>query len=206
MLFAPAFRNSLQGYRANEVFHGHVKDKSFSDALSMVQYLDYKTYLPGDILTKVDRASMAHSLEVRVPVLDHELVEWASGLPADLKLRYGEGKYVFKKALEPDLPPEVLYRTKMGFRVPLATWFRGPLRSRLQGALRRGALAESGWFEASVLDRLVRQHVSGRSDHSATLWKLMMLDAFLRRMESPAATTGSRTIEPEALSAVGGVQ
>jgi asparagine synthase (glutamine-hydrolysing) len=205
-LYSPAFKRELQGYSALSVFRAHAAAAPTEHPLLLAQYLDFKTWLPGDILTKVDRASMAHSLEVRVPVLDHKLVEWASSLPADLKLRYGEGKYVFKKALEPDLPPEVLYRTKMGFRVPLATWFRGPLRSRLQGALRRGALAESGWFEASVLDRLVRQHVSGRSDHSATLWKLMMLDAFLRRMESPAATTGSRTIEPEALSAVGGVQ
>jgi asparagine synthase (glutamine-hydrolysing) len=90
----------------------------------------------------------------------------------------------------------------MGFRVPLAAWFRGPLRGRLQEALRNGALAESGWFAADVLDRLVRQHVSGRSDHSATLWKLMMLDAFLRRTQGPTATATNQsnleaTIAPE---------
>jgi len=89
-----------------------------------VQYLDYKTYLPGDILTKVDRASMAHSLEVRTPFLDYEFVEWAASLPAEVKLRGGEGKHVLKKALEPVLPREVLYRSKMGFAVPIDVWFR----------------------------------------------------------------------------------
>ena len=204
-LYSPAFKRELQGYSALSVFRDHAAAAPTEHPLSLAQYLDFKTWLPGDILTKVDRASMAHSLEVRVPVLDHKMVEWASSLPPDLKLRHGEGKYVFKKALEPDLPPEVLYRAKMGFRVPLATWFRGPLRGRLQGALRTGALAESGWFAADVLDRLVRQHVSGRSDHSATLWKLMMLDAFLRNAQNPANAAEPHRIEPEALAA-GGVQ
>ena len=90
-----------------------------------------KTYLVGDILTKVDRASMAHALEVRVPLLDHKLVEWISGLPVSLKLRGHEGKYIFKKSLEPYLPNDILYRDKMGFSVPLASWFRGPLRQKL---------------------------------------------------------------------------
>jgi len=89
--------------------------------------------------------------------------------------------------------------------VPRAAWFRGPLRGRLQGALGTGALADSGWFAPDALDRLVRQHVSGRSDHSATLWKLMMLDAFLRRTRNPAAAAEPRRVEPEAL-VVGGVQ
>jgi asparagine synthase (glutamine-hydrolysing) len=179
-LYSPAFKRDLQGYSALSVFRDHAAAAPTEHPLLLAQYLDFKTWLPGDILTKVDRASMAHSLEVRVPVLDHKLVEWASSLPADLKLRGGEGKYVFKKALESDLPPEVLYRTKMGFRVPLAAWFRGPLHGRLQGAFDTGALAETGWFAPDVVDRLVRQHASGRFDHSATLWKLMMLDAFLR--------------------------
>ena len=182
-LYSPAFKRELQDYTALSVFRAHAANAPTEHPLSLAQYLDFKTWLPGDILTKVDRASMAHSLEVRVPVLDHKLVEWASSLPPDFKLRHGEGKYVFKKALEQDLPHEVLYRTKMGFSVPLAAWFRGPLRGRLQSALCTGALAESGWFATDVLGRLVRQHVAGRADHSATLWKLMMLDAFLRRSQ-----------------------
>jgi asparagine synthase (glutamine-hydrolysing) len=205
-LYSPAFKRELQGYTALSVFRTHAAAAPTQHPLLLAQYLDFKTWLPGDILTKVDRASMAHSLEVRVPVLDHKLVEWASSLPPDLKLRRGEGKYVFKKALEPDLPHDVLYRTKMGFSVPLAAWFRGPLREPLQATLHNGALAESGWFDRAALDQLVTQHLSGRSDHSATLWKLLMLDAFLRRTQQPAiAAVEPHNIEPEAL-AVGGVQ
>jgi asparagine synthase (glutamine-hydrolysing) len=94
--------------------------------------------------------------------------------------------------LEPDLPHEVLYRPKMGFRVPLAAWLRGPLRGHVHDALcGRSALTESGWFEPAVLERLVHQHGSGRRDHSATLWKLLMLDAFLRRMHEPTSAVGT---------------
>ncbi len=99
------------------------------DPLALIQYLDLKTYLVGDINTKVDRASMAHSLEVREPLMDHTLVEWLATLPSSLKVRGQEGKCLLKKAMEPHLPREVLYRPKMGFAVPLARWFRGPLRA-----------------------------------------------------------------------------
>src|SRR5690606_21724307 len=95
-LYSPTFRGELQGYDSRSVFDRQVRHRDFPDALSMVQYLDFKTYLPGDILTKVDRASMAHSLEVRGPFLDYELVEWASSLPTALKLRGGTGKYILK--------------------------------------------------------------------------------------------------------------
>ena len=96
--------------------------------LALIQYLDLKTYLVGDINTKVDRASMAHSLEVREPLMDHPLVEWLATLPNTLKVRGSEGKFLLKKAMEPQLPHEVLYRPKMGFAVPLDRWFRGPLK------------------------------------------------------------------------------
>ncbi len=187
MLFAPAFRNSLQGYRANEVFHGHVKDKSFSDAMSMVQYLDYKTYLPGDILTKVDRASMAHSLEVRTPFLDYEFVEWAARLPAGVKLKGSEGKHVLKEALRPLLPEQVLFRKKMGFGVPLDMWFRGSLRNHIGDVVKGERLADCGLFDADVLKRVVNEHHSGLRDHSAILWSLLMFDGFLRQTAQSAA-------------------
>jgi asparagine synthase (glutamine-hydrolysing) len=186
-LYSGSLQRELQGYSALEVFRHHAQRAPTDQPLLLAQYLDYKTYLPGDILTKVDRASMAHSLEVRVPLLDHHLVEWASSLPPDLKLRRGTGKYVFKKSLEQDLPHAVLYRSKMGFAVPIAAWFRGPLRKRLQTALHQGALAESGWFDPQALDRLVQQHASGRRDYSAPLWSLLMLDAFLRRVHRSTA-------------------
>ena len=138
---------SLQGYRAVEVLRRHALASPAQDALSQVQYLDLKTYLPGDILTKVDRASMAHALEVRSPLLDHELVEWMSGLPPQLKLRRGTGKYLLKKALRPLLPDELLYRQKMGFSVPLAAWLRGPLRERLRQRLTSPVMAQCGLFD-----------------------------------------------------------
>jgi asparagine synthase (glutamine-hydrolysing) len=139
-----------------------------------------KTYLVGDIHTKVDRASMAHALEVRVPLLDHKLVEWMSGLPASIKLRGNEGKYIFKKALEPYLPKDILYRKKMGFSVPLASWFRGPLRQRLRDALLGETLAGTGMFDRTFLEEMFDHHQSGRRDYSAPLWTLLMFEAFLR--------------------------
>jgi len=119
-LFSPGFARELQGYTAAEVLKRHMARCGSADPLSQVQYADFKTYLPGDILTKVDRASMASSLEVRVPLLDHTLVEWAATLPSGLKLRGGEGKRIFKSALEPYLPSEILHRPKQGFIVPIA--------------------------------------------------------------------------------------
>jgi asparagine synthase (glutamine-hydrolysing) len=192
-LYSASFKRELQGYSALSVFRAHAARAPTDHPLSLAQYLDLKTWLPGDILTKVDRASMAHSLEVRVPLLDHRLVEWASSLPPALKLHGGTGKYIFKKALEPDLPHEVLYRSKMGFRVPLAAWLRGPLAQRVRDALTQGEIARCGYFQPAMLEQLVQQHGSGRRDHSATLWSLLMLDAFLRRMQQPlgAATPGS---------------
>jgi len=181
-LFTRDFYRDLQGYRAVEVLR-HYADKSpTTDALSLIQYLDMKTYLVGDILTKVDRASMAHSLEVRVPLLDYELVEWVSGLPASLKLRHQEGKYILKKSLEPYLPHEVLYRNKMGFSVPLASWFRGPLRERVRTVLLGNTLADTGIFDMGFIKKMLDQHQSGRRDYSAPIWTLLMFEAFLRNI------------------------
>ena len=180
-LFSDRLKGELQGYRAVEVFRRHAANAPSDHPLSLVQYLDLKTYLPGDILTKVDRASMAHALEVRVPILDHHLVEWMSGLPPELKLKGREGKYLFKKALEPHLPREILYRPKMGFAVPLASWFRGPLKERVRQGILGGHMADSGLFDQHYLQTLVDQHQSGRWDHASTLWTLLMFESFLRK-------------------------
>lgn len=179
-MFSPAFKRELQGYSVATVFSEHAARCPSDDPLCLIQYLDMKTYLPGDILTKVDRASMAHGLEVRVPLLDHPLAEWASGLPRNMKLRSGEGKYILKKAFEPLLPTAVLYRRKMGFGVPLARWFRGPLKKRLRQDLLDGGLAETGLFNPRFLEQLVDEHLSGLRDHSAPLWTLLMFQAAVR--------------------------
>jgi asparagine synthase (glutamine-hydrolysing) len=184
-LFSPEFKRSLAGYRAAEVFHGHAQHANTDDPLSIIQYIDMQTYMIGDINTKVDRASMAHSLEVREPLMDHPLVEWVASLPSGLKLRGGEGKWLLKKAMEPHLPHNILYRPKMGFAVPLARWFRGPLRQRVRTAVLEGRLAETGYFNRNYLEHLVDEHLSGRRDHSSPLWALLMFEAFLRVGETP---------------------
>jgi len=180
-LFSDSFRQQLQGYRAIDVMRGHAANAPTDDPLSMIQYLDMKTYLPGDILTKVDRASMAHALEVRVPLLDHQLVEWISGLPPEMKLRGSEGKYIFKRSMEKYLPHDILYRKKQGFAVPLAGWFRGPLRERVQQALLGPNLAATGIFNQAFLREMVEMHQSGRRDYSAPIWTVLMFEAFLRK-------------------------
>ena len=178
-LFSEQLNSDLQGYRAVDVFRRHMQNAPRDDAQSIVQYLDIKTYLPGDILTKVDRASMAHSLEVRVPLLDHELVEWIAGLSPDLKLKKKEGKYIFKKGLEPYLPNDILYRPKMGFGVPLASWFRGPLKEQVRESLLGDSMADCGLFNQQFLTKVVNQHQSGMRDYSTTIWSLLMFNSFM---------------------------
>lgn len=179
-LFSSAFRTSLQGYRAIDVMRTHAAHAPTDDPLALIQYLDFKTWLPGDILTKVDRASMAHSLEVRVPLLDHTFCEYAASLPNDLKLRGGEGKYVLKKALEPHLPHDIMYRNKKGFSIPLAAWLRGPLCQATRDAVLSPRLLDTGIFERRYLEHLITQHETGAGDHSVALWSLITFEAFLR--------------------------
>jgi asparagine synthase (glutamine-hydrolysing) len=180
-LYSKGFRRELQQYNSIEVFKRHISRAQTKHPLSMIQYLDFKTYLPGDILTKVDRASMAHALEVRVPILDHKFVEWVSGIPPQLSLKGQEGKYIFKRALEPYVPKDVMYRPKMGFAVPISRWFRGPLRDRVRKAVLGDVLAGTGIFDQNFLKKMVDEHQSGVREHSAALWSLLMFEAFLRK-------------------------
>ena len=187
-LFTPGFRKQLAGYNAIDVFRRHAAKVHTDDRLALIQYLDLKTYLVGDINTKVDRASMAHSLEVREPLMDHKLVEWLATLPSGLKIKGNEGKYLFKKAMEPLLPDDVLYRPKMGFAVPLARWFRGPLKQRVRDAVLGETLAATGIFNRDYLQHLVDAHQSGARDYSAPLWTVLMFEAFVRNQLKSAAT------------------
>lgn len=180
-LFSREMRTSLGGYRVDDLFARHAANAGTDDPLALIQYLDTKTYLVGDINTKVDRASMAHSLEVREPLMDHPLVEWLATLPTNLKMRGREGKYLLKKGMEPWLPHDVLYRPKMGFAVPLIRWFRGPLRETVRAAVLGDTLRDTGLFEPRMLEEIVDAHESGRRDYSGPLWSLLMFEAFLRR-------------------------
>ncbi len=182
-LFSDELYQELKGYTAIEVFREHQANFDGSDPLSLIQYLDIKTYLVGDILTKVDRASMAHSLEVRVPFLDHKFVEWSATVPTALKLNNGCGKYVLKKAMEPHLPHEVLYRKKMGFRVPLTDWFRGPLKQKLRDALLSDQMRTTGLFNMKTIEKWLDDHQLGRKEYSAPLWTLLMFASFYKQAE-----------------------
>jgi asparagine synthase (glutamine-hydrolysing) len=183
-LYSENMLRDLQGYHARNVLEDAMKDAPVEHHLDRVQYADMKTYLPGDILTKVDRASMATSLEVRVPLLDHELLEWVATLPPEFRLRGREGKYLLKKAMERRLPHEILYRDKMGFSVPLANWFRGPLRESARRRLMDGELSQIGFFDMQFVMRLLDEHASGISDRSAAIWALLMFESFLRNVHS----------------------
>jgi len=153
------------------------------DFVSQMMLVDVATYLPGDILTKVDRASMAVSLEARVPLLDHPLVEFALGLPAGLKIRDGAGKQIFRRAIRGLVPSEVLNHPKLGFAVPLGPWFRGPLRHRIdQLAMADGGLYD--FLDRTAVRRLAREHLMGRRDHSAALWRALVLQIWLAHLDS----------------------
>ncbi len=189
-LFTSSFLRSLDGYSTRDLMAETYAAAPVDDALSRAQYTDVKTYLPGDILTKVDRASMAHSLEVRVPLLDHRVAEFGLGVDPGRRLRAGEGKAVLKRALEPRLPRDVLYRKKMGFSVPLGQWISGPLRGRVEEAMASERLRSLGVFEEGVLKGLVEAHCAGKRDYGPTLWALLMFEGFLQTLEASPSQSG----------------
>lgn len=187
-LFSPSLQRELGGYSASEVIRAAFASAPSDDPLTRAQYVDIKTWLPGDILTKVDRTAMASSLEVRVPMLDHQFVEWALGLPAALKYSRGRSKILLKKAFELFVPHDLLYRPKQGFTAPLAMWFRGSLGDRLCHELRnKHGLIDSGLFDEAVVSRFLDEHRRGLSDHSRPLWLLWMFQRFLTDVDAVPA-------------------
>ena len=181
-LFTSDFRRGLQGHRAEDRYVATMRDAPARDGLDRAQYADLKIWLPGDILTKVDRTSMAVGLEVREPLLDHRLVSFAARLPSGLRLRRGSGKWLMKAALEPYLPSGILHRPKMGFVTPVSAWFRGALAGKAGRLSQSSFLASSGWFDTTAIDRIAAAHLSGRAEHGRTLWQLIMLDRALGRL------------------------
>jgi len=187
LLFSGDFQRSLDGYGSVEVLRTLAARAGRTDALSRALYVETKLLLPGGMLTKVDRASMANSLEVRAPFLDHTLVEWAAGLPSALKVEGSLGKAVLKRAMEPYLPRDVLYRPKQGFSPPVADWLRGSLHGRLEAAIEGRRLAGTGLFDPDGLRRMLRSHRNGTADHARPLWALLMFDAFLDQAAAEVA-------------------
>ncbi len=197
-LYAPKMRQDIMGQHPSEIIAKAMQEANSDDAVTCAQYADLVTYLPGDILTKVDRASMAVSLEVRAPLLDHELVEWAGRLPSSIKLHGTEGKYVLKRALEPFVPAENLYRRKEGFTTSLAQHFRGAGAISLRKGLASSAMMDCGLFNPDAIHSAVDAHERGMRDNSQMLWTLLMFAGFLesvhfagaRQERMPAAVPG----------------
>lgn len=181
-LYSEEYLKLRGDYRAEHAFEDLMRQAPARSGLDRAQYADLKFWLPGDILTKVDRASMAVSLEAREPLLDHRLIEFAAALPERMRLRRGEGKWLMKKTMRRYLPDEILYRQKQGFVTPIADWFRGPLAETARGIGASAALARTGWFDTRRLSALAEAHISGRSDHSRLLWQLLMLDRSLSHL------------------------
>ena len=178
-LHTSKMKKALSGYHPHERFKELGDKVKGVDALSMVQYIDLKTYLPGDILTKVDRTSMAHSLEVRVPILDHKFVEYAMRLPHETRIVEGQGKAVFKNALRGILPDDILYRPKRGFDVPIGNWLRNELVPELNKLEKSEALLDTGLISRSGIRSLVDEHLREARDHHTTLWSLLCLERSL---------------------------
>ena len=181
-LYSDTMRAGLQGHRAEDRYVRAIESAPAADALGAAQYADLKIWLPGDILTKVDRTSMAVSLEAREPLLDHRLIEFAGTLPLDQRVRGGEGKWLMKRAMRGRLPEHILHRRKQGFVTPISAWFRGALAGEAEALASSRTLSETGWFERAEIAWVAAAHKSGREEHGRLLWQLLMLEKSLQRV------------------------
>jgi asparagine synthase (glutamine-hydrolysing) len=186
-----------------DVMYRYFEQAPAKDPVSQMLYVDTKTYMVGDILTKVDRMSMATSLEVRVPILDHEFVEWATGLPLDWKIRGGKQKYILRKLAERvGVPREVLYRPKQGFALPLVHWLKYELKELIMSVLLDPRTLQRGYFEARGVRQLLDEHFRGRRSHSALIWRLLMFELwqrnYLERIRATEANDEPYRVTPAA--------
>jgi len=182
-LYSSSFAAGLGGFRGEDELITLMRGAPAQSGLDRAQYADLAFWLPGDILTKVDRTSMAVSLEAREPLLDHRLVEFAARLPEKMRVRGRTGKYLLKKCMERYLPQDILYRPKQGFVTPIANWLRGPLSAEARAIASSSVLAQSGWFAPNSIAELAEAHIAGHSDNSRVLWQLLMLEKSLSRLE-----------------------
>ncbi|MFC1747521.1 asparagine synthase (glutamine-hydrolyzing), partial [Pseudomonadota bacterium] len=173
-LVKPEVKKELGDYHPSKLTTDAYEKSDGPDHLAKILYTDMKTYLPGGILVKVDRMSMANSLEVRAPILDKEVMEFAATVPSNMKFRDGEKKYILKEAFKPLLPDDILYRKKMGFSVPLASWLRGEIKELAEAYLFSKSQGIQQFFDMQVVERLWQQHQSEKADHSNILWSMLM--------------------------------
>ena len=158
---------------------GQLPEEVPDDNLKTLMWRDLNWYLPDDILTKVDRAAMACSLETRIPMLDHRVVSFAMGLPAALNMQDNTGKQVLRSVLYRHVPRKLIERPKQGFAVPVAAWLRGALREWAEDLLDPVRLKEQGYWKTSMVRQIWREHLSGREDYSFELWGILMFQAWL---------------------------
>lgn len=199
-LLSTEFLRGLTGRDSSEQFKRIYAAPSSSERVDHLLYLDSKTYLPGDIMTKVDRMSMAHSLEAREPLLDHKLIEFAQSIPARFKLRGLETKSILKRAVRGLIPDEIVDRKKQGFDVPLQKWFKEDLREMLQDTLTGSRARSRGYFKPGAVEAILDEHLRGRRDNSRHLWGLLTLElwhqAFIDRRPEPEYA-GAKQIQLE---------
>ena len=181
-LYTDELQRRLAGLNyAEQLFHATAAKLSTNEPLDQLLYLDSKTYLPGDILTKVDRMSMAVSLEARAPLLDHKLIDFVTTVPASLKLKGLETKHLLKRAVADLVPAEILHRPKQGFGVPIQEWINQQLRERIRDTLNDARTRQRGYIDSRYLDILLTEHERGRRDHSMGLWALLMFELWHRQ-------------------------
>ena len=179
-LYTDGFRSAIDGPDTPSFFGKSVSESDAVETLDRYMQYDFDGYLSDGINTKVDIASMMHSLEVRAPFLDHRLVEFAARLPATLKQRGTKGRILYKKAVSPHIPSPILNRKKRGLTLPVNAWLRGPLRPALDDVVSGTRLRERGHFRQDRIERMYRDHVAGRADHGYPLWNLMVLELWMR--------------------------
>ena len=184
------FKQQLGNYHPSQVTINHYQNADGPDHLSRILYTDFKTYLPGDILVKVDRMSMANSLEVRAPLLDYKVVEYAATIPSLLKLNKGDKKHILKKAFSKLLTHDTLYRKKMGFSVPLAQWLRNEIKDQTEKTLFEAQHGLPDYFDMTEVRSLWQEHQSGLADYSSELWSMLMFQMWFNRYATNSQTTG----------------
>lgn len=182
-LFTDEFSEKLNGYDSKSIFREYASKARIDHPLSLIQYLIIKIYLPGDILTKVDRASMAHSLEVRVPLLDHKLMEWVGRINPELKMKNNIGKYILKKTFESIIPNNILYRKKKGFELPFRHWINSELNQEIRNRLFHSSYLPENIFNKDAIRKILNKSENGNDEHDFLLWALLMFEAFYRLHE-----------------------
>jgi asparagine synthase (glutamine-hydrolysing) len=181
-LYSSRLKGILNGYRAEEHMERLMASAPARTGLDQAQYADMKLWLPGDILTKVDRTSMAVGLEAREPLLDHRLLEFAASLPDRLRIRGGQGKWLMKRTMERYLPNDIIYRPKMGFVTPIDQWFRGPLAGEARALSTSLTFAKMDLFDGRAIAAAAEDHIGGRVNNGRLLWQLVMLEKSLKRL------------------------